>query len=318
MSTAAGSAAGGTLHRPWGGTVVITAIAIAVYALLRWLPLAGDSLHYTDFGVGERGFLEFCEPGSPQFAPVDRVASPVTLTLEPAEPVRAGEPVLVRARLTTASGKPVTDEDLLVVHTRKLHLLIVDATLEDYQHEHPEAAGEGDAFAFTFTPRRAGRYRVFADFMPRATGRSLYAGATLEVAAPAGAPTVVAAAPETTEQLESHVSGIRFRLSSDTWPLRLNQTANLVLTVAREDGSPPELEEIMGAPAHVVAFDAACSGFAHLHPAPPSPALAARTEAGRRLAFTVNLPNPGYYRLWAQVQVDGREIFAPFGLRVVP
>jgi hypothetical protein len=101
--------------------------------------------------------------------------------------------------------------------------------------------------------------------------------------------------------------------------VRINETTQLVLAIARESGEGvPVLEDVMGAPAHLVAFDERCTGFAHLHPAAPTPELAAQTDAGRRLAFSINLPDPGRYRLWAQVQVAGREIFAPFDLTVEP
>jgi hypothetical protein len=297
--------------------VVITVVALALFLLLRWLPLADGALHYSDFGAGERGFLEFCEPGSPQFAPVDRVHSPVALTLRADEPLRLGVTAWVTAQLTTASGKPITADDLLVVHTRKLHLLLIAAaTLDDYQHVHPEPGTESGKFVFSFTPREAGRYRVFADFMPRATGRSLYAGAQLEV--PGNRTIRTRSGAGSFPELITKADGLVFRLTLDQPPVRINQTAQMVLTVAREQGGAPELEDIMGAPAHLVAFDERCSGFAHLHPAAPTAEVPQETDAGRRLAFAIHLPDPGHYRLWAQVRVDGRDVFAPFDVKVEP
>lgn len=301
-------------RRVWMQTAIITAVAIGVYALLRWLPLAGDSLHYTDFGAGQRGFLEFCEPGSPQFAPVDRVHSPVTLDLATTAPLQAGTPSRVVVRLTTASGKAIGEEDLLVVHTRPLHLLVIDESLHDYQHVHPEATATVGEFAFEFTPLRAGRYRVFADFMPRATGRALYAGAELRVA---GESKDQPGSPRE-ERLTGSAGGITGRITLDPHPLRLNRTTNLILTVSRDDGQSLVLEDVMDAPAHLVAFDERCSGFAHLHPGRGTSAIAPQTDAGRRLVFTINVPDPGFYRLWAQLKVDGQDVFIPFDLHAVP
>jgi hypothetical protein len=301
---------------PWPMTGVITAIAIGAFAFIRWLPLSEGSLHYSDFGAGQRGFLEFCEPGTAQFAPVDRVHSPVKLELRTESALRVDEPGRVTARLLTASSKTIGPDDLLVVHTRKLHLLLIDESLEDYQHVHPELADDAATFDFTFTPRRAGRYRVFADFMPRATGRSLYSGAELAVAGDSNAAKALGGRAD--EPALAKAQGLVFRLDVERPPVRINQTAQLVLTIAREAGGIPELEEIMGAEAHLVAFDERCSGFAHLHPTAPTPERAAKTDAGRRLAFSIHVPDPGRYRLWAQVQVDGREVFAPFDLSVEP
>jgi hypothetical protein len=89
--------------------------------------------------------------------------------------------------------------------------------------------------------------------------------------------------------------------------------------VAAEDGAAIVLEEVMGASAHVVAFDEARSGFAHLHPVEkPTEVSIGRAPGTGELAFSLFLPDPGAYRLWAQVKVDGRESFAPFDVFVVP
>jgi len=65
--------------------------------------------------------------------------------------------------------------------------LIADPTLTDYQHVHPEPTHAPGEWTFQFTPRFGGTYRIFADFTPVATNRSLYANADLVVggAAPA-------------------------------------------------------------------------------------------------------------------------------------
>lgn len=299
-------------RRAWRQTALISAVALLVFVAVRKLPPGGGALHYTDFHAGGKTFVEFCEPGSPQFAPVDRVHSPVALAIVAGAPLRENLPAQLTARLTTSSGRPVTADDLLLVHTQKLHLLIVDAALDDYQHVHPAATARPGEFAFAFTPRHAGRYRVFADFMPRATGRALYAGAELIVPGAASP-----AAPIERESLDATVAGVRFALVPAQRPVRVNQNVALKLEIAREDGAALELEDVMGAPAHLVAFDAVCSGFAHLHPLRAS-APAVDANAAAPLAFSLQLTDPGFYRLWAQVRVAGRDVFVPFGIRVEP
>lgn len=294
-------------------TLWITLVAILAYVGIRALPVDRGVLHYDDFGAGQPGALEFCEPGGPQFVPVDRVRSPVDMAVRAVGEgaVSVGQAVRLSVRLTAASGKPVTADDLLVVHTRKLHLLIVDPTLEDYQHLHPESTDVPGEYAVEFAPRRHGEYRVFADFTPRTTGRALYAGAKLEVVRAAAPDSGMAAA--TDETRESVVDGYRFALALDRDPPRINEIAELSLRVSDGTGAPAVLEEIMGAPAHVVAFDLGRTGFAHLHPM-PAPAGAAADP----LRFQLSLTDPGTYRLWAQVKVDGRERFAAFTVTVVP
>src|SRR5471032_3011953 len=103
----------------------ITAGAIAVFGFLRFLP-TGTNLSHMDFRVNAKNSIEFCDPLNPQFIPVVAVASPVTMAL-----IGVGAPPVpgVEARFTlmlkTASGKAIAPEDLVVAHTKLLHLLIV-------------------------------------------------------------------------------------------------------------------------------------------------------------------------------------------------
>ena len=77
------------------------------------------------------------------------------------------------------------------------------------------------------------------------------------------------------------------------------------------------LTPVMGAFAHMVAFDSSLKGFAHLHPS-EEPLPAKRGLApGRPLQFLSSL-QAGILRLWAQVLLEDmdREIFIPFDLKV--
>ena len=77
------------------------------------------------------------------------------------------------------------------------------------------------------------------------------------------------------------------------------------------------MEPVMGAFAHLVAFDEARSGFAHLHPAEED--LTIKPDALRpELNFKITIPKAGRYVIWAQVKLGGREEFAPFPLEVAP
>jgi len=211
----------------------------------------------------------------------------------------------------TAGGKPIAPEDLLVAHTRKLHLLVADPTLGDYQHVHPEPGRRAGEWRFALTPQRPGDYRVFADFTPAATGRGLYAAAEFTV--PGEVPNVTRS-PNTTAQ----VAGLNFTLVPPAY-FRAGATAELRFRVERQGANKPPvlLDPVMGAYAHLVAFDEARSGFAHLHPretelAPPLDPL--RPE----LTFQVAIPRAGRYVIWAQVSVSGRELFVPFWVDVLP
>jgi hypothetical protein len=92
---------------------------------------------------------------------------------------------------------------------------------------------------------------------------------------------------------------------------------DLALTIVRPAGGVVPLEPVMGAFAHLVAFDEARSGFAHLHPMETD--LLQRPEATRPvLHFRLTIPRAGRYVIWAQVNLGGRETFVPFRIGVAP
>jgi len=86
----------------------------------------------------------------------------VRITFMPAKTLQAGASVPVVVKLATKDGKPVTSADLELAHTKLVHLLIVDASLTSYSHEHPVETAPGE-WSFTFTPKQGGTYTVFAD-----------------------------------------------------------------------------------------------------------------------------------------------------------
>lgn len=303
----------------WRQVAMITAGALGLYALLRLVP-TGTNLSHMDFRVDPKAgnSLEFCDPLEPQFIPVVAVRSPVTMSLAASGPPAAGREVRAVVTLRTAGGKPIAPEDLLVTHTRRLHLLLIDPTLTDYQHVHPAPGRRPGDWEFQFTPARAGVYRIFGDFTPAATGRGLYASADLPVAPAGGAPPAGTVAPPANPPAAATVErhGHRFRLTAVPQPARARQPIELSFALERFDGGPVAFEPIMGARAHLVAFDLARSGFAHLHPA-ESEGQDLPADPRPVLRFKLTIPRAGSFVVWAQVSLGGREEFARFDLEVV-
>jgi len=307
---------------------LITIGAIAVFAFLRWLP-TGTNLSHMDFRVNAKNSIDFCDPLNPQFIPVVAVASPVTMTLA-LTPAIAGERVTTSFMLKTASGKPIAPEDLLVVHTQRLHLLITDPSLTDYQHVHPVPGRTAGEWSFSFTPRFSGDYRIFADFTPVATARGLYANTDINVGETsrrdhagvelAGAPTGERERARGLPgdrgvkpllQWTMERDGYRFALVPAATPIRARRPADLKLIVTRLDGGRVPMQPVMGAFAHLVAFDEARSGFAHLHPMELD--LSKPPDALRpTLNFKIMIPKAGRYVIWAQLNLSGQETYVPF------
>jgi hypothetical protein len=292
----------------------ITLGAIGVFLFFRFLP-TGTNLNHMDFRVDAKNSIDFCDPANPQFIPVVAASSPVKMTLKTlVEPVAGGE-VSAMLTLVTASGKPVAPEDLVVMHGKKLHLLIADPSLTDYQHVHPEPTRTPGEWSFAFTPRYGGTYRIFADFTPAATNRSLYANADLAVRG--ASPTAVELAKAKQPAWSADRGGYHFALVPAAQPIRARQLVDLKFTVTKLDGGHVPLEPIMEAYAHLVAFDESRSGFAHLHPMETD--LSQAPDAVKpTLSFKITIPTAGRYVIWAQVNLGGHETFAPFWFDVVP
>ena len=289
--------------------IFITAVALALYLVIRLLP-TGTNLNHMDFRVEEKkGSLEFCDPANPQFIPVVQVRSPVVLALKADRDPTQNQAVTFVLTLRTASGKPIAPVDLLVAHTSKLHLLVVDPTLSDYQHLHPVPGKRPGEWIFTLQPERTGIYRVFADFTPLATGRGLYA--VTEFTVPGSVARVGRDNNSTFEAGEYH-----FELDASQ-PFRARKPIDLRFRVSRRGGQSVALQPVMGALAHLVAFDETRSGFAHLHPNQTDLTMAL-DPVRPELTFKITIPQSGRYVIWSQVKLEGTEIFAPFWVDVLP
>ena len=292
----------------WRQFVWITLAAVSLYVFFRFLP-TGTDLNHMDFRVTGKNAIEMCDPSNPQFISVIAATSPVALTVKTAAAPTAGREVQVTVRMTTANNKLIAPEDLVVMHTRKLHLLIADPSLTDYQHLHPEPTRVPGEWSFTFTPKLGGIYRIFADFTPAATNRSLYANVDLVVAGEQLSTPELAAAmtPSWIGQRDAY----RLELVPGTRQIRAGQATDLKFSVTNTGGGEVGLEPVMDAYAHLVAFDTARSGFAHLHPMDADLGVAP-DSIKPTLSFKITIPAAGRYVIWAQLKINGREKFVPF------
>ena len=300
--------------RQYRQAALITMAAVAIFVIFRNLP-TGTNLSHMDFRVQGGNSIEMCDPLNPQFIPVVDVRSPVTMALTTTAAAQAGGEVRATFTLRTSSGKAIAPEDLVIAHTKKMHLLIIDPSLTDYQHVHPDPTATPGEWTFHFTPRLGGTYRIFADFTPVATGLGLYANTELVVQGEGPSAGSLQAARQVSWTYEHE--GYQFQLQPAAPVLRARQAIDLKFSVNRADGAAVPMEPVMGAYAHLVAFDDGRSGFAHLHPMETD--LSRKPDALRpTLSFKIMIPRAGRYVIWAQVNLGGREEFAPFWFDVIP
>lgn len=214
--------------------------------------------------------------------------------------------------LKTTNGTPISFDDLKEVHTKKIHLLIIDPTLTDYHHEHPAPTSTPGEYVFRFFPKSTGPYRTWADLQPLATGFQEYAMTDIP-----GTETSSLSIDKKTV-MQTSVGNLSYHLEFSNASLRTNQPVEGTLKIFGKDGTPfHELEPIMGTFAHIVGFNEDYQTVLHIHPMGNHvPTLTER--GGPELHFQFYAPKPGFYRLFAQVQIQGVSQFAPFGIEVLP
>ncbi len=283
---------------------------VATYWLVRSLPVEPcDFLHEETYNL--QGELDYCGPGDAGFVDLSVRRWPMTLEFRPLDPLVAGLPCRFEVEIRQADGSPLTADDVALSHTKKIHLLAIDQTLEDYQHLHPQADPLfNGVWHFSLTPRLSGKYEVFLDLIPLRSPRRVLLNASFEVA-----PATDDLPPSPLVQTDFKGRVFRLERVSDQ---SSDAEVMLKFTASDQSGNDLPLRPVMGAFAHLVAFEPALRGFAHLHPVEYEPPQAAESTRSGPLSFLFKSPRSGAYRLWAQVLVgdDESESFLPFDLEI--
>lgn len=199
----------------------------------------------------------------------------------------------LRFRIAGESGETVRDFE--VEHERPMHLIVVRRDFEAFQHLHPRQLPDG-SWRVEADLSRPGSYRAFADF---ATGeQSLTLGADLSAAGrydpvPLPQPQLLADAGDgyEVEISRSEVTG--------------GELSPVEFTVSRNGEPVGELDPYLGADGHLVALREGDQAFLHTHP---------RGEPGGvgPIAFDVEYPSAGHYRLFLQFKHRGEVRTAEF------
>lgn len=247
----------------------------------------------------------YVTPGAPT---VKLTAHPETTALE------AGKQASVTIELRTLDGAPLGEEDFIVVHGKPVHLLISDAALEEFQVVHPVAGQERGVFKFTFTPRKGGAHRVWADVTPVATGLQ-----ELPIADIGGGYTPVAA-KDTSEELNADAGGFHFQFAfsiGNGGQARAHDTQLIRVNITEPDGKPVQrLEPVMNAFAHIAGIYDDHRTLVRLHPT-GGDILRDDLRGGPFLGFKFYAPRAGYVRWFLLVRIDGKDVTVPFAANVV-
>jgi len=237
---------------------------------------------------------------------------PIQARIQTDIPLKIGAQVHAFLDLRQSDGTPVRLGDLREMHTKKVHLFIIDSSLTDYHHEHPLQTDSAGRYSFTFTPRKPGSYRVWADLVPVLTGRQEYAMTDI-LTSTGGEPL-----QDTPMNFSSTIEGLTYDVQFEDLVLQIGKPTRARLRITQSDGSPfTQLEPIMAAFAHLVGFSTNRTTIMHIHPIGIGP-QSATERGGPELEFFIYPMQSGFMRLFAQVQIAGVSKFAPFGIRISP
>lgn len=215
-------------------------------------------------------------------------------------PARVGEAGELSLVVRDDAGAPVSDFDL--EHEKELHLIVVRADGQQFRHVHPERADDG-TWSIDWEWAEAGSYRVFADFVPGATGEGLTLSTTVSVSGD------VQAQPATGPVTETEVDGYAVTVTGD---LVAGEGSPLTLSVSRDGQPVTTLEPYLGAFGHLVALRDGDLAYLHVHPHGDAPA--AGETSGPEVVFEATIPTEGRYLLYFDFQVDGQVYSAPLVL----
>jgi len=253
---------------------------------------------------------------SPHEASPIEAADKITLELVDAPKLEPGKAVTVRFRLRRqGDANALSFKDLKEVHTKKLHLFVNDSTLTDFFHLHPQPTPkDATLFAFSFSPNKTGNYQLWADVTPLSKNttqpaRQQFVQARLSALNPASNPI------DTTLVDEATLGSLKAKLSFDP-PLQSDQASIGTVTVTNLAGQPiRNLEPVLGAFAHVVAYANNGQSVLHSHPMGKEPKGSA-DRAGPQLQFHLEPGQSGFVKIFVQIRLDGRDLIFPFGVMV--
>lgn len=236
----------------------------------------------------------------------------IRLTVE--KIIHDGHKRLVKVKLTDKkTNKAITLNELKEVHTQKIHMLVIDDSLNDYSHVHPVKTKEAGVYEFIWQPKKQeGNYKIWADLVPLTTNQQEYVIANLY----RSRNTLGKPLPEI--NTVSHVGGYKLKLAFKPTKLHPHEAIMGKVTIYDAQGKPiHNLEPLMGAFAHIVAFGDDFDTVIHVHPMGAEPTKA-DDRGGPAIEFHLEPQKAGFIKLFVQIKINGKELIAPFGLEVLP
>lgn len=205
--------------------------------------------------------------------------------------------------------KPLTSADLKKVHTEKIHVMLIDPTLTNYYHIHPQFDAQKNDYFFTYTPQKSSAYQMWVDVTPITTNKQQFLSADI------GTP-FIKHSIDTKVNLENSLNDYQFKLQLDEQP-KVDNPVMGSITITHAGKLFNQLQPLMGSFMHLVGFYANDNGILHIHPMGSEPSNP-NERGGPTLMFHIEPKNAGFVKLFAQFRINGKDVYVPFGIVVKP
>jgi hypothetical protein len=183
----------------------------------------------------------------------------------------------------------------------KIHLMVVSEDLSWFHHVHPEEQTDG-SYTIAETFPGCGKYLLFADFKPKGAAQTL----TMQELEVQGSRSENM--EDSSNKWITKVGGYKVRLINAS-DFQTNKTQDLEIFI-EENGKElveTDLQQYLGASAHIVMIGKSGKEFLHIHPVPDS----------RFPIFAqTHIAKAGVYRIWVQFKIDGQVHTADFTVNV--
>ena len=215
------------------------------------------------------------------------------------ETVETNKETDILLEIKDAAGQAI--EGFSIVHEKEMHLLAIKKDLSVFLHLHPEYVGKG-RFQIKTTFPKAGRYKLYADFLPEGANQQL------------SSHELVVTGAEYDEEihadklLKKKVDDLEIELILPE--AKVNEHLKLVFALSEGDGNPvTELEPYLGSAGHVVIVSEDMKEFLHVHPADEN-------TKGPEVEYMTSFPRAGIYKIWGQFKYKEKLYTVPFVIEV--
>lgn len=206
--------------------------------------------------------------------------------------------------MDTSSQAPVLDRHLAIMSEKKLHVIAVDSSLNDFTHFHP-VEGNG-VWRNPIDFKYKNQYFLFIQGRLTNSSGSFLVRSTFNTGDYPQPPNPPASQVVSWEDEEVSAS-------VEAAPIYVGQPAQLVVSIWRGSQALPQMSPYLGEVVHATSISHANKTFQHLHPE-GSQTNGARVEVSLHATFT----EAGYHGLWVEFIEAGKYRRARFFIRVNP